>query len=184
MSQNEQTLGALFAEYEKNSAVTVLDAGKYKLEVTNCSPRNNGVLPTYKLVEGPGAGARVFAGGIYPGETEGGRIAFFRKLEKFGLGKEFFGQNPTLEDVAKALVGRVIEADLEVGHWQGEPRNEMGFGIKLVSAPATPAVGGVPAAAVTTTTTTPPTATPVPSATAPSSTVTAPPPGTTNDPGF
>jgi len=157
---NEQTLGALFAEYEQNAAITVLPAGKTKLEVTACTVRNKGVCPVYKVVEGPDAGKRAMAGGIYPGDTEGGRIAFFRKLEKFGLGKEFFQANPTLEDVAKALKGRVVVVDLSVKEWQGEPRNEMGFSIELVSAPSLPPVGGVPVTtpvADTTTTTVIPT---------------------------
>lgn len=143
----EATLGDLFAEYEKNSAVTILEAGKHTLEVATCTVRNNGLLPTYKILEGPDAGKRAMAGGIYPGETEGGRFAFFRKLEKFGLSKDFFSARPTLEDVATALKGRVVTLNLTISEWNGEPRNEMGFDIQLVSAPPLPGVQGIPVSA-------------------------------------
>lgn len=141
MSEN---LASLFAEYEKNAAITVLPKGTHRLKVASASAKNNGIQPVFTVQEGPDAGKRAMAGGIFPGTTEGGRIAFFRKLEKFGLGKDFFAKNPTLEDVAKALVGRVVDVDLDVKEWNGEDRNEMGFGIKLVDAPALPGVGGVP----------------------------------------
>lgn len=137
-------LGTLFEEYEQNSKITILDAGKHTLEVTSCTARNKGVCPVYKILEGPNVGKRAMAGGIYPGDSEGGRQAFFRKLEKFGLTKQFFSLNPTLSDVAKALVGRVVKLDVTIGEWNGEPRNDLAFGIELVSSPDLPAVGGVP----------------------------------------
>lgn len=144
MSDDNVRLGDLFDEYEKTSAITVLETGKHTLKVTSCTVRNKGVCPIYSPVTGPQAGLRVMAGGIYPGDSEGGRNAFFRKLEKFGLTKEFFKQGPTLSDVAKSLVGRVVELDLTVGDWNGEPRNDMSFAIKLISAPDAPSVGGIP----------------------------------------
>lgn len=185
MAQTEETLGALFAEYEQNSDLTVLPADRYTLRVTSCTVRNNGLLPVYKVEEGPYAGKRVMAGGIYPGKTEGGRVAFFRKLQKFGLGKDFFSQNPTLQDVAKALNDRVVTIVLGVDTYQGEQRNEMGFDITLVSAPGTPVVGGstvpsvAPQAAATSTA-------PQPAPTPINDTTPAPTPTATSapDPGF
>lgn len=150
MSDDSVTLGQLFAEYEKTSSITVLPDGKHKLRVTSCTARNKGVCPVYTPIEGPSAGKRCMAGGIYPGDSEGGRQAFFRKLEKFGLNKEFFNQNPTLKDVADALVGRVVELDLTVGSWGDEPRNELAFGIKLLDGGSTPSVAGIPNVSQTT----------------------------------
>lgn len=141
MSENLQEL---FAEYQRTAAINVLPKGKHKLKVTSCTVKSNGVQPVYEVVEGPDAGKRAMAGGIFPGATEGGRQAFFRKLEKFGLGESFFAKAPSLQDIAEALKGRVIEADLDVKEWNGEDRNELGFGISLISAPDAPAVGGVP----------------------------------------
>jgi hypothetical protein len=144
------SLGALFAEYEKNAAITILEAGSHDLEVKSCTVKGKGVVPVYSPVSGPNAGKRVMAGSISPGDTEGGQIAFFNKLGKFGLGKDYFALNPTLKDVANALIGRVIRVELGVKDWKGEPRNEMGFNIQLLNAPAVPAIGGgapVPAAA-------------------------------------
>lgn len=177
MSNDSVDLGALFAEYERTSALTVLDPGKHKLKVASATVKSNGIQPVYEVVEGPQAGQRVMAGGIFPGDSEGGRQAFFRKLEKFGLNKDFFAQKPSLDDVRKALIGRVVIAELSVREWNGEPRNELAFGIKLVSAPALPSVGGVPAVAATTPAASAP---PVPAAAAPPV-----PTGTADpDPGF
>lgn len=145
---DEVDLRALFDEYERTSAVNVLPGGKHKLKITSCTTKNNGLMPVFTPTEGPATGTRVLAGGIFPGDSEGGRMAFFRKLEKWGLGKDFFAQRPSLQDVAKALVGRVAEVEISVGDWQGEARNEMGFNIKLVEAPGLPAIGGVPQVAV------------------------------------
>lgn len=141
---DEVSLGHLFEEYEKNSKLTVLEAGNHTLKVTSCTTKNKGLIPVYTPVSGPNAGKRVMAGGIYPGETEGGRQAFFRKLEKFGIGAAFFKQSPSLADVAKAMIGRVVEVELEVESWNDEPRNALAFKIKLVSAPDLPSIGGVP----------------------------------------
>lgn len=184
---SEQTLGQLFAEYEKTSAITVLPAGKHKLEVSTATVRGKGVIPTYKILEGPDTGKRAMAGVISPGDTEEGRVSFFRKLEKFGLGKEYFTSNPeaTLADIAKALVGRVVVLELAEKEWNGEPRNEMGFNIELVSSPPLPAVGGVPNV-VTQTVTTPIVNTPPTSdaAAIPTTTVTTAIVATDADPGF
>ena len=174
---NEQNLATLFAEYEQNSAITVLEPGKHKLEVTSATPRGTGIVPVFKVVEGPDVGKRVMAGGIYAGTSEGGANSFFRKLEKFGVGKEFFQGNPAIADVAKALVGRVVTLNLGVEEWQGEARNTMGFDIVLESAPPLPAVGGVP-------TVTTPAAAPAPDASAPTPDVAPPPVAGSEDPGF
>jgi hypothetical protein len=152
------TFAEMYAEHKRTSEVTVLEPGRYQLTVDACIPRKSakgswGLQPIYKLATGPDAGARVMAGGIYPGEagSAGGRAAFFRKLQLFGLDENFFVNsigNLSGEDamkvIAKALVGRVIEADLTISDFTGEPRNELAFGIKLISSPDLPSVGGVP----------------------------------------
>ena len=152
------TFAEMYAEHKRTSEVTVLEPGRYTLTVDGCTPRKSskgtwGLQPIYKLSAGPNAGARVMAGGIYPGEagSVGGRAAFFRKLQLFGLDENFFVNSigslsgeEAMKVIAKALIGRVIEAELTVSDFTGEPRNEMAFGIKLVSAPPLPSVGGVP----------------------------------------
>lgn len=182
---DEVDLRSLFEEYERTAAVNVLEKGNHKLKITGCTPRGKGLFPVYTPAEGPGVGTRVLAGGIYPGDSEGGRIAFFRKLEKFGLGKEFFNQRPSLADVAKAMIGRVVIIELDVGEWQGDPRNEMGFNIQLVEAPPLPPVGGVPTATPVETTpvTETPLSTPVSEATPVPVQTPAPTPAD-DDPGF
>lgn len=175
----------LFDAYEKESAVTILQPGKHRLKVKSAAPRGTGVLPIFTPVDGPDAGKTVMAGGIYQGDTDGGRNAFFRKLEKFGLGRDFFQTASTMKEIADALVGRVITADLTVKEWNGEPRNELGFGITLEDSPALPAPAGVPAVATAAPAATPPAA-PVVTQVAATDTASAsaPPPSGDVDPGF
>jgi len=134
----------LYEQYEKEAEVLVLDPGKHKLKVTSCTPKGKGLFPTYTPAEGPDAGKRVLCGVMSPGDSQKGKIAFMLMLSKFGLTKEFFAQKPTMKDVANALVGRVIEGELIIEAWNGENRNKLGFGIKLISAPPLPARAGVP----------------------------------------
>ena len=103
----EIDLRALFAEYANDVGLVELAPGSYRAEIVRCSSRKTSLVPVYKILDGPEAGKHAIVGRIHPGRTEGGRAAFFRKLEKFGLGREFFRTNPTLEDVARALVGCV-----------------------------------------------------------------------------
>jgi hypothetical protein len=173
--QDSINFSDLYAKYQKEAEVLVLPVGTHTLKVTGCNPKGKGVLPIYTPVDGPDAGKRVMCGVMSPGDSDAGRVAFMQRLVKFGLTKEFFAQSPTLKDISAALVGRVIEGAITIEPWEGEPRNKLGFGIKLVSAPALPSVGGVPnvqAAA----------AAPAPSLTPPN--VAASQPTLTNDPGF
>src|SRR5690606_17786068 len=113
-------------------------------EITSAKALSNGVRPVYKVVGGPHAGKRVMAGGFYL--TEKSRSIFFRNMACVGLDANYFAQGPTLDDVAKALEGRVIEADLEVLFFKQKTAYEIPIGrIKLVSAPPLPGIGGAPA---------------------------------------
>lgn len=126
-------LSELYGQYKKEDEVFVAEPGDYVLEVTRCGKRDTGVVPTYRIVEGPHAGKTVLAGGFYL--TERSRSIFFRNLSGFGLGEDFFKMNPSLEDIANALVGRTVSVKLKKTDWQGNDRNEIPIGaIKLVGA--------------------------------------------------
>lgn len=129
-------LSDLYSQYKKEDEIAVLEPGDYVLEVTRCGKRDNGVMPTYRVVEGPHAGKTVMAGGFFL--TDRSRSIFFRNINGFGLGEDFFAMNPSFEDLANALVGRVVRVTLKKRDWQGQDRNEIPIGaIKLVGA-ATP----------------------------------------------
>jgi hypothetical protein len=144
MSENEFSFKDLYDKFEKESEIHVLQAGSHTLRVTGCSPKGKGLMPIYTPVEGPDAGKRVMCGVMSPGDSDAGRVAFMQRLVKFGLSKEFFSQEPSLKEISAALVGRVITGEITIEPWNGEPRNKLGFGIKLVSAPPLPAVAGIP----------------------------------------
>lgn len=138
------SLSELYKDYKKEDEIFVAEPGDYVLEVTRCGKRDNGVMPTYRVVEGPHAGKTVMAGGFYL--TERSRSIFFRNMAGWGLGEDFFGMNPTFEDIANALVGRVAKVTLKKKEWQGQDRNEIPIGgIKLQGAAAPSGNGSAPA---------------------------------------
>lgn len=71
-------------------------------------------------------------------ENDNAVAIFMRQLGSFGLGKEYFAQNPSFEQVAQALVGRSAVFVVKVGTYQGRPKNDVDD-VK----PGSP--GGVPA---------------------------------------
>ncbi len=144
MSGNSVNLGQMFAQYKEHDQLTAVEAGTYDLEIVSCKGLANGVRPVYKVVGAhPRAGAKVMAGGFYCSDAS--RSIFFRNMTCLGFDQNYFTQNPTFDDIAKALVGRVIKAELTVKQWQGEDRNEIPIGrIQLISAPPLPGVGGAP----------------------------------------
>lgn len=160
-------LSDLYSQYKKEDEIAVLEPGDYVLEVTRCGKRDNGVMPTYRVVEGPHAGKTVMAGGFFL--TDRSRSIFFRNINGFGLGEDFFAMNPSFEDLANALVGRVVRVTLKKRDWQGQDRNEIPIGaIKLVGA-ATP-TGAAPAAPPAAAAPPAPPATPAPAPAAPQAT--------------
>ena len=141
---NTVSLRELFDQYEREDQITPLPEGEYTLEVATCKARQSDLQPTYQVVDGPYAGRRVLAGTIsWAGNA---RSIFYQKLEGFGLGREYFAGNPSAEDLARALVGRVVRVQLtqqQDGQYKG--RNQLPIqGISLVSAPPLQATGGVP----------------------------------------
>lgn len=121
----------LYQAYEQDELV-VLDPGEHRLVVDTCSVKNdNAVLPTFRVVGGPQAGKRVLAG--QQTLTEKSASIFFRNMKGFGLDKSYFDQNPTFEQIAQDLVGRVVDVNLEIQPWKGDDRNKISIGgIKLI----------------------------------------------------
>lgn len=127
----------LFQQYQREDAIEVVPAGTYQLEVLRATVRNGnkgqGVLPVYKVLSGPYAGKTVMAGQFTA--SPDGRSIFFRQMAGFGLDAAFFATVGSMEDVANALKGRIIEAQITVRPWQGQDRNNIAIGgIKLLQA--------------------------------------------------
>jgi len=133
------TVGELYKTYEKDELV-VLAAGTARLSVESCSVKgedNNAVFPIFRVVAGQepngedAAGKRVMAG--QQTLTDRSASIFFRNMKGFGLGKDYFDTDPTFDQIAKDLVGRVVDVELQVDNWKGQDRNKVAIGgIKLV----------------------------------------------------
>jgi hypothetical protein len=143
---NSVRLGSLLQE-AKADDIQALEPGDYELEVVSAKDRGTDVMPVFKVTAGPFAGRKVMAG-AFSIKGNGARV-FYQNMKAFGLPEEFLlAETTTLDDVAKALVGRVVNATLIIDDWKGEPRNKIPIGaIRLISAPPLPAAGGVPQAA-------------------------------------
>lgn len=127
----EVSVSDLYQTFEKDELV-VLPPGNHRLEVISCSVRNgNAVMPVFRAVGGPYAGKRVMCG--QETLTEKAASIFFRNMKGFGLEKSFFDTQPSMEQIAQALVGRVVDVELTIEPWKGEDRNKHGIGaVKLV----------------------------------------------------
>lgn len=154
------TWQGLIEEAEKQGGALVnLEPGTYTLQIKSAKhyADKQYVMPIFTVLSGEKAGVSVSCGVLSYKDTAISMT--FQKLAKFGLGKEFFATIPGPPDgwdeVGKALVGRIIEADLgQQGKGQYAERNEFadyGKNIKLIAAPdasgnATPAGTPPPAA--------------------------------------
>lgn len=155
------TWAGLIEEAEKQGGALVnLEPGTYTLRVKSAKhyPDKQYLMPIYEVLSGEKAGVSVSVGVL--SYKDAAMSLTFQTLSKLGLGKEFFASIPGPPDgwdaVSKALVGRVIEAPLDVqGSGQYAERNKFadyGKAIKLVSTPdasgsSTPAGTPPPAAA-------------------------------------
>lgn len=149
------TIGELLKQYQEDNELTVLEPGRYRLEVTGVKATKTDLRPVYKVVDGPFAGKRVMAGVLSTAGNASG--IFFQNMAGFGLKQDFWASlgnvstEEALKSAAVALKGRIADIELVQDEWKGEPRNKIAIGkIELVSAPAaaaqTAAAPGVPAA--------------------------------------
>lgn len=114
--------------------------GTYTFEVTSATSgkaaKGPTITPVLKLIGGPQAGARVMVGKM--SFSENALWKTIPQVKGFGITEEFMLQANSQPDpikvLADAMVGRVIEATVDVDQWQGDDRN------KLVS--VRPADGG------------------------------------------
>jgi len=112
--------------------VVVLEPGEYMLEVLRASVRGSGIFPIYRVVDGPHEGKLASLGGLML--TERSAPIFFRNLSCFGLNRDFMVKAKGLQDIAKALVGRVVKAQVGKRQWKGKDRNDFPIGgLELVA---------------------------------------------------
>lgn len=188
-----------WAALQKEADDILLPDGDYPLIVTDATAvtSSNG-KPMIKLVfavtEGPKKDRKLWSQLVLSAENPIAIKMWFTQLAAFGLGADFFGTKPTMEQVAAALKNRGVLATVGRREWQGADRNQVdGYkiytpagpippGMILASQP--PAAGpGLPASGLAVSTPTgPPIPTtptaPAPPAVSPSSTAPGTPPPT------
>lgn len=138
------SVGDMFNQWKKEQ-VQAVPAGTYVMEITKVNVRgDNALMPFFKVVEGPMTGTTVLAGQFTLTEKAAG--IFFQNLRGCGLTNEFFAQSPSMDTIAQALVGRVVQAELTIDQWNGEDRNKLPIGkIKFLRMGGPAGLGGGPA---------------------------------------
>lgn len=141
---------------EADVGVLPVPIGEYELQVGTAviKPTNNGkdrIACRYNVVQGPHTGRPVFHGFTLSPESSASMGFFFRQMKAHGLGPEFFAQNPSIQQVADNLIGKLVHVKIGIEPYQGEDRNSLdGFSPSQLpgGAPvAAPAPLGAPTAA-------------------------------------
>lgn len=104
--------------------------GTYDVEVetataTTSSTGKPMIKLVLRIVTGPHATRQVFTQITLSADSAFSLAIFFRHMEAFGLGKDFFAGNPPMAQVAEALRGRTVRVDVGSRTFQGVERNEI-----------------------------------------------------------
>lgn len=150
-------LGAALQQHKEQNEITVLETGTYTLEVTAASSKQAAkgptITPIFKVVSGPHAGKRAMAGVL--SFSEAALWKTIPLIKGFGISDDFLNQAAAaadpIKEIANALPGRVVEAQVSIRPWQGEDRNQLDrvslTGGAASVPPAPPVVAAPPAAA-------------------------------------
>jgi hypothetical protein len=141
------------SEYNWNELMQTAEAGiqavpigEYELQVGTAVVKStsNGkdrIGCRYNVVAGPHIGRPVFHGFTISPESPQSMGFFFRQMKVHGLGPEFFAQNPSPQQVAENLVGKLVHVKIGIEQFAGEDRNSLdGFSPSQMPGGAGPAV--------------------------------------------
>ncbi len=76
------------------------------------------------VVGGEANGRAVFNNFVLSPDKAFALAMFFRGMAAFGFGDDFFSQQPSMEQIAAAMVGRYATVTLSIRQWQGQDRNQ------------------------------------------------------------
>ena len=77
------------------------------------------------IVDGPSAGKTIFTNINVTLDSAFAMSIFFRNMEAFGLGADYFASGPSHEQVCADLVGRRAVWTLDIREYQGTQRNDV-----------------------------------------------------------
>lgn len=113
---------------EDGGAYDALPEGRYTAKVieTQAKPASTGkpmITATFEVVGGPYNGRRFWNNFVITRDNPNAMSWFFRHMQVFGLDKNFFEMNPSLEATAAQLVGKTCVVTLGVRQYQGDNKN-------------------------------------------------------------
>jgi hypothetical protein len=114
---------------EADQGIVPIPAGEYEMQVGTAvvAATGNGkdmIKVRYNVVAGPHIGRPVFNNFTISPESSQSMGFFFRQMKAHGLGPDFFGRNPTPQQVAENLVGKLVHVKIKIEPYQGEDRNK------------------------------------------------------------
>lgn len=97
-----------------------------------------------KIESGQYAGRKIFSQFVVSADSPGAMRMFFTHMAVFGLNEAFFHANPSMDQIAEALVNRRATAVVKGREWQGSTRESIEGWKPALGGPggATPAVLG------------------------------------------
>lgn len=103
-----------------------------------------------EVLDGPHARRLVWNNLVLVTENPNALGMFFRKMGALGLTQEFFSQNPDVETISRALVGRAFRGSVTQSEYQGKINNDIAMYYPLQAAPGVvpPVSAPAPAPAV------------------------------------
>lgn len=104
--------------------------GPYNAEVTKATATTSStgkpmIKVTLRIVGGPHEGRQLFDQFVITAGNPNALAFFFEHMAAFGLDRAYFAQNPPMESVAAALVGRQVMVSVGVREFKGADRNEV-----------------------------------------------------------
>jgi len=137
--------GIDWAQLHKD-AHTVLE-GDFGIVISEAKPGESQnkkpmVKCTLVIESGPYTGRKIYHNFTISPESQIAMQMFFRALKTLGLGESFFAQQPSVEGIAQALIGKRATVTLESREWQGQARENVktwkdpvGAGVPSMSVP-------------------------------------------------
>lgn len=112
------------------------NAQVYKAEAAPSKKGKAMLRVQFKVLGGPQNDRIVFTNFTISPESPNALGFFFRHMAALGLSGEYFAQNPAMEQVAEALVGRQASITVNIEPYQGVPRNQIKDVKPMQGAPA------------------------------------------------
>lgn len=131
---------------EADVGIVPVPAGEYEVQCATAvvKPTSTGkqmIVCRYNIVSGPHQGRTAYNQVTLTTDSPPAMGFFFRNMKAHGLDANFFAANPTLEQVAENLVGKLAHVKIGVKNVNGDDRNSMdGFSPSQLQ-------GGAPVAA-------------------------------------